>query len=266
MSKKQKKKNIYKLNILILFGVIIIAFFFYSPFFYVDNIIVNGNMYYEKQKIVEKVDINKEVNIFNFLGGSINHLVSFRSEEIEERVSKLPYVKSAKAKLKLPKTIIIDIVERKKAAYIKHLGNNLIIDSEGYIIDSMSDEQIEGLDLIDIRGIYFESYILGEKLKPQPSDSIEQESNNISIVLQSDSATNLKLNDKIDWIELGNGSNVILCLDNRVTVNLGIVRDLDLIRYRVELMRHIFYKNITSVEKGLLDFTKGENPSFIPQR
>ena len=50
-------------------------------------------------------------------------------------------------------------------------------------------------------------------------------------------------------------------VDSRLVANYGDLYD---ISYRIKMSKQIIQKNIDKNEKGILDFTKGDYPVFIP--
>lgn len=262
--KKSKDKSIIKkfkwLFICFFAILIIIAFLVFCPYFNILSIEVMGNNYYSEDVIVYSSNIEYNTNGFKLISGDFNQLIALRYANIEKEIEKLSYIEEAIVEYKPPSTIKINITERSKCAYIKYFGSILIIDKSGYIIDVVSEDEISSL--IEIKGTIFNDYILGQVLTIENEYSLENAIKVIKTVEKSDSTSPNILYDHIDWIDVSEKDNIKISLDDRILVKLGDIRD---ISYRIEFLKQIFFKGISTKDRGVLDFTKGENPGFIPE-
>lgn len=94
--------------ILVITGVGIGCLF--SPTFNLRGIIVSDGTNVTRAEILNSFEIEMGINVFK-----INY------KEIKNSVEKLPYIKSAEAKILFPDEIKIDYVERKPFALVKYL-------------------------------------------------------------------------------------------------------------------------------------------------
>ena len=104
--------------------------------FTIDSINILGNNKVPKDLLINASNISTGQNIFKI-----------SKKNSENNLEMLSYVKEAKIKRKLPKTIIIEIIERKEIAQIKSISSYILIDIEGYILD-IRDTKDEKLPLL----------------------------------------------------------------------------------------------------------------------
>ena len=144
-------------------------------------------------------------------------------------------------------------------AVVPYLGTSLLIDSEGYVLDTVkSDEEIE---LPAIKGLKFESYELGKELNVQNKTCLKKVFKVLGAATDSDREDKFNLFRIIDSVDVNEENRVCLSVDSRIIVNFG---DLSDINYRIRLLKQLLVKNLKASDRGLLDFTTGDNPIFMP--
>lgn len=259
--KKKKHKKSKTILKLILFIVLITAIFIplaLSPICNISGIDVSGNVHYKTNEITDVIDLSVGQNAFKALIKSIPGLIKLRYNIAENNIiKKCPYIKKAIVKYRIPDKVSIIIEEREPMCLISHQGTYLIMDREGYIIDSVKDN--EGYMLPVIKGIKIDSYELGQALKLEDGVYTEKINSLLSAIKKSDEDDDFKLQDILDSIDISSINKISLFIDSRIVVNLGDLRD---INYRISVLKHIIQNNIKSEDKGLLDFTTGEKPVF----
>lgn len=268
--KKQRKsdneyKNSYNwikfIVVFVLLGITL-GLLAYSPLFNITQIEVVGSKHYEKGTIVDLIDMSVGNNVFRYMGTDLKSIFTFRYRDVEEKIKRnCPYVKEAKVKLLLPSKVLVEIKERSPIGVIPYLGTSLLMDKEGYIIDTL--ENGEECSLPIIKGIEFEHYELGQKLDVKNPGSKKKALEVINIVKKSDMNSQFKIYKQIESIDVSDINKVCLFIDSRLVVNLGNLEDL---RYRINALKHIYLKNLKKDDKGLIDFTIGDNPIFIPEK
>lgn len=232
-----------------------------TPLFNIKYFEVNGSRHYNKDTLIEIAGIVAGSNGFRNIGGNIEGILSLRYIQAEKNIlENCPYVKTAVVKYLPPSSVRIDITEREAAFNIPYFGTSLLIDSQGYVIDTIPGGKAE--ELPDIEGLEFENYELGHELRTKKPEALEAAINVMEIIKESDKGSELKIMRLVKSINVSDLDNVYVFIDSRIVVNLGNLEDL---RYRVEVMKHIFFKNLKSDEKGLLDFTESENPILKKQ-
>ncbi|MGI6778735.1 MAG: cell division protein FtsQ/DivIB [Acetivibrionales bacterium] len=259
---KRTIKWIKSLLVFILFGVTVVLMA-YSPLFNIKVIEVRGNAHYEASEIIDMLDISTGSNAFKCMGKDITNIFTFRYNSIEEKIEKnCSYIKEAKVQYYPPSKVLVDIKERNPVGIVPYLGTSIIIDEEGYIVDTVKTEEEHSLPVI--KGIVFDNYELGQRIKVQKNpESVRNAIEVIETINSSDEATGFKLYSIIESIDVSNQEKICLFMDSRLVVNLGDLEDL---RYRINVLKHIYLNNIKEDDKGLIDFTVGENPVFIPEK
>ena len=121
--------------ILVVIGIVIGCMF--SPTFDLDRIIVNNGKNVTQEEIMNTFSLEKGMNVFK-----INY------KEIASQVQSLPYIQSAKVKLKLPNCIEIEYVEREPIALIKYLESYLVMDQYGYFLEITKEKKFDELPII----------------------------------------------------------------------------------------------------------------------
>jgi len=258
---KRSYKWIKFILVFILFGVTLVLLL-YSPLFNVMEIEISGNRHYEASAITDLLDISIGSNGFKNMGKDLTGIFTLRYKGIEQKIEKnCPYIKEARVKYYPPSKVLVDIKERNPMGIIPYLGTSLLMDKEGYIVDTVKSE--EKYDLPVIKGIEFEYYELGKKPEVQNPESIKKVIKVINTVNSSDAVTEFKLYELIESIDVSNQKGICLFMDSRLVVNLGELEDLG---YRINVLKYIYLRNINKDDKGLIDFTVGDNPVFIPEK
>jgi cell division protein FtsQ len=105
---RKKKANRRLVFLLSLFFLLILSvIYFQSPLSHVKKIEVTGNVLATNDSILENSNISKGMNVW-----------SVKKSEAEKKIEKLPEIKEADVKMKLPNSISIEIKEYSKEAYL----------------------------------------------------------------------------------------------------------------------------------------------------
>ncbi len=159
LKKKRVRFTVFCICMALLVLLVASAVVFLTPWFHVAEVRVSGNSQIESATLIEASEIKKGESIFAFSMGSV-----------EEKLLKVPYVKTAGAKRKLPKTVIVEITESRAVAYIQKDNLKICIDNMGEAV-SASAEAPEGL--ISVAGMEIDSYTLGEPLVSKNPEQTE---------------------------------------------------------------------------------------------
>lgn len=231
-----------------------------SPLFNVRRITVEGNRHYSAESVVSRTGIATGVNGFKCISGSPLQLLSFRCGKAEQNLySSSPYIKAASIRFIPPGTIAAVLEERTPAFTVPYLGTSLVIDGEGFVVDISGDHG--KLALPEVKGLKFASYELGEKLENDDQAGMDRAIRLTEAVLKNDGSDELKLHGLLSGIDISDGDRIFMVIDERITVNLG---DIDDIEYKLKVLKQVFFKKMKETDRGLLDFTAGENLVFKP--
>ncbi|MCX7710925.1 MAG: FtsQ-type POTRA domain-containing protein [Clostridia bacterium] len=274
LKKKPKKRRFRGIKLLLtvlLLGSALVLLAL-SPFFNISAVKVSGGQHYNPEDIIQSANLPVGENGFKTLGkniGSVKNVqkfVTLRCALAEDAVmNHRPYIKTAKVKYVLPGTFDINITERKPIGFVPYTGTNLIIDDEGFVLDTVN-KPTAGTNPV-IKGLEFENYELGQALKIKNTLGFETVLKTQQVLRDSEEQGNIKLSAPINSIDVSDLSRVCLLVDSRITVNFGDVYYLSYeeLLYRINFFKQVFTKNLKKQDKGLLDFTMGDNPKFIPQ-
>ncbi|WP_338469905.1 FtsQ-type POTRA domain-containing protein [Niallia sp. XMNu-256] len=105
---RRKKANRRLIFLLLLFFILIACIlYFQSPLSHVQAIKVGGNDVYSEQDIIDQADLTHDTNIWKV-----------ENEEVEEKIGQLPEIRKVEVKKKFPSTILVQIEELKRIAYV----------------------------------------------------------------------------------------------------------------------------------------------------
>lgn len=267
--KQQKaKKRLARLKRFLLFVLLVstLTGLALSPLFNIVVMEVSGSQHYESEEITGVIDLSVGNNAFKSLiyeYRNFTKLILFRYAKAEERiVQSFPYVKEAKVRYVVPGRIKIDITERTPFAVITGTENDLLVDKEGYVLESAKNMDRNGF--VVINGIKFQDAKPGQAVTSNIGESMEVLTRLLKTMEESDASDSFKLVPTIQAVNLADLRNVRLFLDGRVAVNLGDVGGIDNLEYRISFLKQIFFKNIGNKDVGTIDFTIGDKPRFIP--
>jgi len=261
-TKGKRKINKNKLKCVLVFILFIAAIVLLglSPLFNISGIDAYGIEYCSDKDIIEASGIIKGVNGFKNIGGSPRNFFLLRYGQAESDIlNKCPYVKDIIVKYNLPNKVSIHIQERKPFVLIPYIGAYLVVDREGYVLETVDNKEKHSIPFT--KGVKFANYEIGHALDIENMKHFEKLIILIDALTEEEKNDNFKLMDNIDTIDIGDINNVYIFIDSRLVVNIG---DLYKLNYRIKTLKQIFYKNISRDEKGMLDFTTGDNPVFIP--
>lgn len=225
---KLRKSNFFKNTIFIPFiliatSIIILAF---SPLFDITNIQIEGNFKLTENSIVDASNITLGQNILRL-----------NKQKIKEDLLNLSYIEEVSIRRKWPNTILISVIEKDGLAKIQTFASTIVIDDEGKVLESYSDNSEINMPLIE--NIEVVSYGVNQNIETPDADKI----NNLIEVLKI-----LQKNDMLNIIEkLEQNENILLYTNNGHVINIGDTNDLD---YKIKRL------------KAVLEREKSENYYF----
>lgn len=105
------------------FSLIVLVIYFQSPLSHIKQIKVSGNSIYDKEEIIQISGVTEKTNIWKV-----------DEEGMEGKLKELPEIKSSAVKVQLPSTIIIQVDELKRIAYIAKEKHYLPVMENGNIL------------------------------------------------------------------------------------------------------------------------------------
>lgn len=232
-----------------------------SPLFDIKKIQVRGVVHYTEESLAGISGIVIGLNGFKQVGSSPANIFMMRVGSAEKLIKKnCPYVKDVRAGFVLPGTVVIDVDERTPEAVLPYMGTGLLVDREGFALEVLGQGKQSGLPLLN--GLEFEGGTPGEKPGFKDPDALQAAFVLLDAIQDVDRNGTDKLFPRIDSVEAGDPEAMAFSVDGRIKVKLG---DLQELNYKLSTTRTILNGNIKKDDKGILDFTMGENPVFKPE-
>lgn len=272
LKKKAKRRFVFLktfLTLILFIGAFVLIAL--TPLFNIKEVTVTGSRHYKQEDIINSAALpvgeNGFKTLFNNIGdaNNVKRLLLLRCANAEDNILlNRAYIKTVRVKYRLPDKFSIVITERQPMGFVPYLGTNLVVDNEAYVLDTTEKPTSDKQPVI--KGLNFESYELGQALKLENPLEFDTVNKILRILRDSEESSNLKFNAPINHIDVSNLSKTCIYVDSRLTVNFGDVYNLtyEELLYRVNFFKQIYNKNLKKQDKGLIDFTMGENPKFIP--
>jgi len=132
-------------------GVVLAGILFLvSPFFHVQEIIIQGNNRITNSDIEQRLGVTRTDNI-----------LLLNTSAARRRIMSNLYIGDVSFRRDLPGRLYVTVFERRPSAYVAHMGNFLVLDDFGRVLEIRSNHQ-ETLPLLE--GLHFTSSRLGEVL------------------------------------------------------------------------------------------------------
>ncbi len=217
LTRVQRKMRRRKIFFTILLMIVTLSAIFIlivnTSFFSIQNIRVLGNNKVLKNKIVLVSSIQEGTNTFKV-----------DTKYAEDNIRKLPYIKSVKIKRKLPKEIIINVVERREIIQIKDISSFIILDKEGYILNSMDTKNEE---LTEVIGLDTLNKGIGENIFQ------ENEADKSEFILEAERKGIIKRSKIINMEDI---TSINILFFNNIEVVFGTI---DNVKYKMSLLNEV---------------------------
>lgn len=236
-----RRRRIFKFLIFLIVVFSIYLIIFETSLFDIKEIKVLDNNKTKTEDIRKQSGFKEGYNIFDF-----------KKKLGEERISKLPYIKTVDIRRKLPNKLIIRVTERESVACVRYLDSYVYMDGEGRILYignklyKQKKPEFFGLKLSNLKE--------GENIF---TDKQVFELSLLNMIEK------YRLEEKIKYINLYDMDNIVFQLSKDEKVYLGQADDL---AYKINFIEEIL-KDAEKKEIKIksIDFTKGTNPVVITQ-
>lgn len=132
--KEQRRRKANRRLVLLLilfFTMIVVVAYSQSPLSHVKTITIKGNQIYSNQEIIKKSGVSNHTNIWKV-----------RKDTVASKVRQLSEINNVDVKTKWPNTILIQVKEHKRIAYLKKDTNYLPVMENGKILKDRKTEMI----------------------------------------------------------------------------------------------------------------------------
>jgi len=177
-----------------------------SPIFYIQEVVIQGNNRIGKADIEQRLGLNSTSNILLFNTGAARR-----------RIMGNLYIGGVSFRRDLPGRLYVTVFERRPSAYVEHMGNFLVLDDFGRVIEIRPNFQ-ETLPLLE--GLKFTSFQLGEMLDVSNATDFD------SVVLYTQLLVTHGLIHYISHINVSDPSNIRI-LVNYLEFHVGGPADAD---------------------------------------
>lgn len=246
MQKKTPIERLHKtrktfFKIIILSGIMSVFIFFVinSPLFYIKKININKNKNLNKEDLLKQSTIIKNTNIFKF-----------KIIDAKASLEKNPFIKSVNIKRKLPSTVDIEIIERKKAFLFQYISVYLLVDTEGFIMDHL-DKKDNKLPVVT--GFNIDSTEVGH--------NIFKKEENKKLKDFIDEAHNLHLLNKLSEVDKDFANDINIKLKDGIFIAFGTLNNVE---YKLNLLKEILDDiNKKEIKTDRIIMNKGKHPILI---
>lgn len=163
MKKRERHKKrmhpLLKLGILVAIAGASVLFSM-SNFFTIEEYVVEGNSYYSDEEILAMGNCEKGPNIF----------WDKKISDIKERLSNDTYMESVDIDIKLPGTVVINLVERKQIAAVVYGEEYVVIDSNGTALRKTSVQP----KITVVKGLTLSKLNMGEAIEAEEKVRLKQ--------------------------------------------------------------------------------------------
>ncbi|MGI5959320.1 MAG: cell division protein FtsQ/DivIB [Massiliimalia sp.] len=240
--RRRRKKN-YTLYYLLVFILILITGVTLSitVFFNTERIVVVGNDNHSPEEILSYTEADLGDNLFRM------NLTQMERNIMDQTVD----LDDVKVSRKLPKTLMIEVTPAQASVAAYNGENYDIISSGGRIIHQTDDlTDYEGVFLLS--GVDFSDVEVGEFIE----DNSDYE--NMQKVLYEMEKRGLL---EVNAMEVSTGREIKLSYQNKITIYLGSVLDLD---YKLDLVDQLIEERISPGEEGVIDVRFSGEAIFRP--
>lgn len=135
--------------VVVFFFLTSVFVFLRSPFFSVKNYVINGACRVSHAEIIARCT-QKSDNIFDL-----------DLDKMEKAIQSSPWIKQARCTRKFPDTLVIDILERKPAAFAPVGNKTWLIDEEGRVLQEDDGVFTDLIALTGVQGVLSPGQFLG---------------------------------------------------------------------------------------------------------
>jgi cell division protein FtsQ len=238
--KKKIRKLLFSLSVFLLLSGIYYAIY-YTDFFFLEKISVDGNETLLVDDIISESGLRKGDN-----------LLFINKKNLVVNINEMPYVKEASIKKKYPDGLDIFVVERTGEILLMSSHEIILMDFEGIPLEK-TDVLVDNCMVVENDNTY----------ECEMGKGILFNENNISFDLIVDLMYYIKLNQMVYVNKLKiSGDDVYVYMDEGTLVKLDQLNDM---KYQLVFSKNIIDERTDKNQdvKGLIDYTKGENPVYI---
>lgn len=235
LSRRQVRFKHILLSATILLGVLLVGVVLcFTVLFKTEKIEVEGDIYYDRQQIIDFCNVAEQQNIF----------IGTWNSTPEEVVKNLPYIEKADVSFSIPDTIKITVKNAVPTYAIQDGEGYLTVSSKGRILDTTP---VITEDLVELK--------CGEIKDKTKGNYIDFGDETVSDILHSVAKSFAAYGvDKVTAFDITNLSGIIITYDNRIDINIGLPDDIEYkIKTAFTIINEKLDPNQTGTVAGTLD-------------
>jgi|SRR5450756_2136937 len=239
---------------------ILAAVLAWSPLLEIRTIDVTGQNHCKVEDILAASGMKTGGHPFLPILWKRGEIPRLRISVAAEDVRKMPWIATARLDWLPLHTVRIRVTERTPFMVLPYLGGGLLLDAGGVVLESAGKETAP--DIKELRGIHFSGYVNGRVPEMEEPEVLKTGIRVLQTMKQTGFGEAQRLYDAVRWVDMISADRVLVSLDNRVTVRFDPTTEL---QYKVDFTNEIYFHHIGPEEKGMIDFTRGDDPAFIPE-
>ena len=190
-----------------------------SPIFHIQTVVIQGN------SRVARSDIEQRLGV-----GAASNILLFNTTAARRRIMGNLYIGDVAFTRELPGQLMVTVLERRPSAYVEHMGNLLVLDDFGRVLE-VRNEKREMLPILE--GLQFTRWNLGEVL------DVENRVDFSNVVLYTQLLVNYELIHDISHINVADPDNIRI-LVNYLEFHVGGIADADeKVRTIIEMLNNL---------------------------
>lgn len=206
MSRKGIEKITLLLFVLLLsmVGVVVLG----AEYFQIAHVEVSGNQDISKEEIIKLSGIQKYENIFKL-----------DKTLVKKRLESNPYIQVEDIGRNYPNGVYICVRERKKKAVIPYLTSNIVIDTQGIVLEIANEKQTYEYPVV--KDLHVKSFAKGEQIIAGDSYQFR------ALLRVLEGIYNQEIEDMVDEIHIQNPDNIYILAEKNIKIKLGQAIDVD---------------------------------------
>ena len=205
-----------------------------TVFFRVETVVVEGNVRYESDQIVQASEVIQGDNLF-----------ALNKYETARRIRRLlPYVEGVSIRRNLPDTLVITVQECRAVAWLSGSEDDWLISKAGKVLESVPEG---GTSALHLEGLEIAQPEAGSPLTVAESYELRY----AGVLALLSALEQSEMTGRVTRIDLSSPSRIIMDLDGRFTVRLPVSGDFS---YLLSLMSRAA-ATLEPYETGTLDLT-----------
>ena len=238
---KRKNSKVATFSGFLLLVIVTLFILMLTPFFNIKWIDIKGAEKITSGQIKTAISYSQGTNLFKI-----------NLKKSEENLEALPYVKDAEVKRKFPDGVRVYITERTPVAYIEFGGAFVLIDSEGRMLEQVSEkpDKIPAVLKAPVEGLK-----VGQYLKDKSEEASQ------AFVVLYEKLNEYQLYERVSGINVGTADSISFAFDGNKNVIIGDGYRLD---YKL-MMLQAAIDGLAPSESGTITLTVEGKAIFTPK-